>query len=91
MVARNDDSLTKRICTPVPKRMAAVVVIAEVADISGQYQDIADCFQRIIFKPTAVLKKLQVEIGCILNFHIFESNFKGPTTGGETGGGILVS
>ncbi len=47
-----------------------VVVITEIADVSGQYQNIAGCCQRILFKPTAVFMKLQMEVRCVLYFHI---------------------
>ena len=58
MVTGNYDSLTERLCTPVPEGMMHIVVITEIADVTGQYQNIADSYQRILFKPTAVFMKL---------------------------------
>ena len=34
------------------------------------YQNIADSYKRILFQPTAVFMKLQVEVRCVLYFHI---------------------
>ena len=62
MISGNYDSLTERLSAPVPEGMSPVVVITEIADVTGQYQNIADSYQWILYQPTAVFMKLQMEV-----------------------------
>ena len=70
MVSGNYDSLTERLCAPVPEGMMRVIIISEIADVTGQYQNITSSCQWIIFQPTAVFMKLLMEVRCVLYFHI---------------------
>lgn len=86
MVAGYDDCLSERFRTPIPEWMMIIVLITEITYVTGKDEHITYGDKRIIFQPTAIFMKLQMEIGCVLNFHIVVSNFKVFHLRGETGG-----
>ena len=56
VIAGNNYYLPVVLRRPVPKRMLGVVVIADIADVAGQYKYIAGHFQWILFQIAAVLR-----------------------------------
>ena len=70
MVAQRDQHLLEVLGCPVPERMHAVHVVAQVARVTGQDQDIALYVHgAIVPQVPPVVAELQVQIRCELYFH----------------------
>ena len=50
--------------------MAAVILVAEITDISGQNKDVPCNGQRIMFDVAAIVSKFQMQVRSVLNFHV---------------------
>ena len=69
MIARHDNHLLIVFRRPVPERMLGIILIAKVTDVTGEHEDIASHFQRILLQEMVVFAKLQMEIRSVLDFH----------------------
>lgn len=70
MVSPTNNHLPIVFRCPVSKRMAAVILISEITDISGQDKNVPCNRQRIMFDVAAVIGKSQMQVGSVLNFHV---------------------
>ncbi len=71
MVSRDNNYLLVIVGSPIPKRMAAVIFISDVPYVTCQYKDISCNLQRIMFDITAIFRKFQMKVGCVLEPYHF--------------------